>query len=69
MCRSFFCKVYDYPVAKLIFLLTICDLFMQSNYLFRTSVDQPEGMLDRPHKHRNVALVMDKAPRLGIVIQ
>jgi len=42
---------------------------MQSNYLFRTSVDQPEGMLDRPHKHRNVAFVVDKAPQLGIDIQ
>ena len=42
---------------------------MQSNYLFRTSVDQPEGMLDRPHKHRNVAFVVDKTPQLGIDIQ
>jgi len=42
---------------------------MQSNYLLRTSVDQPEGMLERTHKHRNFAFVVDKAPQLGIVIQ
>ena len=50
-------------------VLKIGDLIMKADYLLRTSVDQPERMLYRPHKHCNVAVVIDEAPQLGILIQ